>query len=338
MKRASLRAAGACAVLALAAWLPRARAAEPTLPELRRQVLEASSHDAVGRALDQIQARVGREPSLPTLAALGDWLGELPDGRARHPVVLARRGWAYVSSRRGAEAVPLLEAALEDDPSKGYVRGYLGEALRQAGRSGEALDMLATAVKCGYDVAHVRESALNAVLTSRIDKPARESEGLPEYAQAAARWLLVVDDLALRVSLARWLLDDLKAYDAPGGERGRRWARAASEHAHHALARSPEIPGGARLALDAAVALEPLDQAEGGRTLRFDLLALAYVLGKPLDREGHDLPEALPLLAEAALTEGRYELAARLARERLDLSESPAARRVLLRLPPDLGD
>jgi hypothetical protein len=315
-----------------------ALAGEPTLPELRRQVLEASSPDAVGRALDLIQARVGREQALPTLSALGDWLGELPDGRARHPVVLARRGWAYVSSKRGAEAVPLLEQALEDDPSKGFVRAYLGEALRQADRGAEALAMLATAVKAGYDAPHVHESALGCVLGLRLSKSAQTAAGLPEYARAAAPYLLVVDDLALHAALARALLDDLAAYDAPASERGRAWARAASEHAHHALAREGEAQGGARLALDAAIALAPLDQAEGGRTLRFDLLALAYVRGKPLDREGHDLPEALPLLAEAALLEGRYELAARLARERLELSESPAARRVLLQLPPDLGD
>ena len=43
-------------------------------------------------------------------------------------------------------------------------------------------------------------------------------------------------------------------------------------------------------------------------------------------------------MIESALREGRYELAARLARQRLDLSDSPAARRVLAALPPDLGD
>ncbi len=311
---------------------------EPSLADLRRALLEAHGDDAVGRALDALQARVGQGGELSDLGAFGDWLGGLPDGRATEPLVQLRRGWAYVSAKRGKDALAPLESVLKDDPSKGLVRAYLGEALRQAGRLEDALAMLATAVKAGYDAPHLHESALEAVLGLRRDRPAREAQGLPAYAQAAGPFLLVVEDDALHATLARALLDDLAAFDKPDSVRGLAWAGAAGEHAWHVLARTDQVEGGARLALDAALALESADSAAQGRTPRFDLLARAYVLGKPTEREGHDLPEVLPLLAEAALAEGRYALAHRLARERLELSESPAARRVLLRLPPDVGD
>ncbi len=311
---------------------------ESSLADLRRALLEAHGDDAVGRALDALQARVGQVDGLADLGAFGDWLGGLPDGRAAQPLVLLRRGWAYVSAKRGQDALAPLETVLKDDPSQGRVRAYLGEALRQAGRLEDALAMLATAVKAGYVAPHVHESALEAVLGLRRDRPAREAESLPAYAQAVVPFLLVVEDDALHATLARALLDDLAAYDKPDGARGLLWAQAAGQHAWHVLARTDQVQGGARLALDAALALESADAAAEGRTPRFDLLARAYVLGKPSDREGHDLPEVLPLLAEAALAEGRYELAHRLARERLELSESPAARRALLKLPPDVGD
>jgi hypothetical protein len=312
---------------------------EPGLPELRRALLEAHGDQAVGQALDRLQERIGKVKELADVGAFGDWLGGLPDGRDAHPVVLARRGWAYTAARRGAEALPLLEAALKDDPSRGYVRATLGEALRQAGRPAEALDMLATARRAGYDAPHLRESALEAMWGLRRSGAVKSATALPDYAKAVGPYLLAGEDPVLRARLARALLDDLAAYGAPDtAERSLAWAECAGEHAHHVLSRQAEVEGGARLAFDAAVALTRLDEAKEGRTPRFDLLAAAYARGKPTDREGHDLPQVLPLLAEAALREGRFELAERLARERLDLSESPAARRVLLALPPDLGD
>lgn len=138
--------------------------------------------------------------------------------------------------------------------------------------------------------------------------------------------------------MARALLDDLKAFETTTSERGQAWALFAGELAHGLLARAPGLEGGLDLAADAGLALTDLDRAKEGRTPRFDLLARAYALGRIPEREGHERPELLAVLAEAALAEGRYELAHRLARERLAISESPAARRVLLRLPPDVGD
>jgi hypothetical protein len=308
---------------------------EPSLADLRRALLEAHGDDAVGRALDALQARVGQVDGLPDLGAFGDWLGALPDGRAAEPRAL-RRGWVHVSAKRGEDAWAAGDRAQGRSQPGRCAPTWRGAAPGR--RLEDALAMLATALKAGYAAPHLHESALEAVLGLRRDRPVREAEGLPAYAQAAVPFLLVVEDDALHATLARALLDDLAAYDKPDSARGLLWARAAGEHAWHVLARTDQVQGGARLALDAALVLTSADGAAEGRTPRFDLLARAYVLGKPSDREGHDLPEVLPLLAEAALAEGRYELAHRLARERLELSESPAARRVLLKLPPDVGD
>jgi hypothetical protein len=322
----------------LAAAFSAAHAKEPALADLRRRILEAHTSETVGAALDAVQARIGKDDELPDAGAFGDWLGKLPDGRAEHPAVVVRRGWAYVAARRGSDAVPLLEKALKDDPSQGYVRAYLGEAKRQAGDPAAALAMLATAVKAGYDAPHSRDTALQCVLGLRKSKPPKEADGLPDYAKAAAPYLAAVDDRALEATVARALLDDLAAFDTPTGARGRTWAAEAARLTLSVLAKERGVSNGAQMAIDAAAALEPVDVESGGRTLRFDLLALAYDLGKPTDREGHDHPGVLVLFAEAALREARYDLAHRLARERLAISESPAARRVLLRLPPDVGD
>lgn len=310
----------------------------PTIPELRRALLEAQGDERIGFALDRLQGRIGA-PEFADTGAFGDWLGALPDGRAAHPVVRLRRGWAYVTARRGAEAVELLEAALRDDAGSGLVRAYLGEALRQSGRLREAMPMLASARRTGYAGGHLRQSAEECFHGLRAGGTVKDAAALPDYAVGAEAWLAVGPDAALQALLARALLDDLAAHDTPSSERGRLWARTAAPHALDAsLQPGAERLASAQLALDAALALDGEEAAQPGRTLRFDLLARAYALGTPLEREGHDLPEVLPLLAEAALAEGRPELAARLARQRLDLSESPAARRVLLRLPPDLGD
>jgi hypothetical protein len=71
---------------------------------------------------------------------------------------------------------------------------------------------------------------------------------------------------------------------------------------------------------------------------RFDLLAAAVRLGAGAESDAHEVPEALAALAEAAFTQGRFALAERMARRRLAISDSPAAKRVLLSLPPDVGE
>ncbi len=337
LRAAVLSTALAAAALALGLASALARG-EPTLADLRRRLLEAHTPDERARALDALQARVGRADGFTDVGAFGDWLGALPDGRHRDPTVLVRRGWAYVTARRGAEAIEPLQAALRDDPSQGLVRAYLGEALRQAGAVGPALEMLGTAGKAGHDTPFLREAALASVLALRIAEPVRAAPSLPAYAASGALYLLHVRDGRVHGALAQALLEDLAASERPDTARGQVWAVTAGEHLLAALQLGAALEQPARLALEAARALTVADGGKPGRTPRVELLEAAYRLGRPADREGHDLPEALPLLAEAALHEGRYELAHRLCRERLALSESPAARRVLALLPPDVGD
>ena len=94
----------------------------------------------------------------------------------------------------------------------------------------------------------------------------------------------------------------------------------------------------ARLAFDLARQRTTLPADAKDLPTRFDLLAQAVRLGETPGGEGHEVPEALAALAEEALGKGRWLLADKMARRRLAISDSPAARRVLLALPPDVGD
>jgi len=326
---------GACLLLPP----PHARGGEPeTLPVLRRKLLEANTPERVATALDALAARIGTQGFFADHGAFGDWLGEIPDGRDKHPQVLLRRGWAYVHARRGADAVAPLEAALADDPSNGLTRYYLGDALRQAGRYAEAADMLAAAARCGFSGPQLGESVLSALAGIQKKEPARDAKGLPSYVAAAAPYVLVTGDARVHLTLARWLLEDLKAFGNPGSERSRQWALAAGEHALAALTGLPErFDGDAALAFEAALTLDALDRERSGATPRTDLLALAVRLGETPGRDDHLLPRAITLLAEACASEGRYELAHRLALRRLAISDAPRARAVLRSLPPDIG-
>ena len=100
----------------------------------------------------------------------------------------------------------------------------------------------------------------------------------------------------------------------------------------------PTIAGSEALVYDIALALEREDVRREGATLRFDLLSWAYRLGRDAMGAGHKRPQVLTWLAEAAEREGRFPLAYRLAQERLEISNSPRARALLMTLPPDLGD
>lgn len=315
---------------------------EPSLAELRHKLMFAQGDHRVRAALDALAERIGKEPGFADAGAFGDWLKALPSGRNRLGPVLERIGWAYVAVKRGPEAIEPLEASLADDPSRGATRAYLAEALRQAGRHLDALNMAATCHRTGYDEPHVRETVLSAAAALRNTQEAKAAAGLPNYAKGLREVLRnkVAADPKLQATLARWLLWDLEAYDQPPTERGRLWARTAAAHALTALDTTTELlPASQRLAFDAAVALEPEDEAAAGDTERFDLLVHAVRLGEALADGGpHLLPQAFTHLAEAAAAEGRYELAWRLARRRLDISYSPRAARLMRRLPPDLGD
>lgn len=308
-----------------------------TLPDLRRRLLEANTEDRIGYALDRLTANIGVAGFYADHGAFGDWLGTLPDGRDTHPLVRLRRGWAYVRAKRGKEALPHLEAALANDPGDGLTRTYLGEALRQEKRFLEAADMLAKAVECGAQGRHLEESFRETVFGLKRARISGHADDLPEYVKAIEVWLRVKPDPMWRHTAAKLLLEDYATFEKPDRERGKLWAETAGRHAllSFRTATGP-IENQDVLAYDAAVALAELDGERGGRTDRFDLLAWALKFGRLPGDGGHKRPQVLTWLAEAAAEEERYELAFRLAQQRLAISDSPQVRRLLMTLPPDL--
>lgn len=326
-------------VAAAAAFLLATAAdAKDTLPDLRRKLLEAQGEARIGKALDDLSATVGKPGFFEDHGAFGDWLGTLPDGRAEHPLVRLRRGWAYVAAKRGEEAIPHLEVALKDDPGDGLRRAYLGEALRQAERFTEAGDMLAAAVRCGHHGKHVHESILKTIFDARRATISGHADDLPAYAKIAAAYLAVRPEPDIHFVVAQLLLQDFDTYEKPDRTRGKLWARTAGAHALEAFRRSPTPPrGGAELAFDAARALEHLDRVEEGKTDRFELLVKAHELGQDPNGGTPMYPQVLVFLGEIAAREGRFRLAHRLGTQRLEISNSPRARRLLRSLPPDLG-
>ena len=313
-------------------------AKEEPLERLLGNLLRAETNDAVDRALDSLATRIGDRTEFPNAGAFGDFLGQVAEPKRSHPRVQLRRGWAYIAAGRGREAIGLLEKAERDAPSKPTALAYRGEALRQSGDAARALAVLTEAAGAGYTNAFLPEAALKAAFSLRDPARIRATDGLPPYAEPLAAFLETRPDPVLHASLARWILEDLQAYEIPGSERAGRWAEHAGKQVLKALQLDRGLAGGAQLALDAAVALEAEDRDREGATDRFDLLAWAVRLGAGPDSERHAVPPALAFLAEAALREGRYELAYRMARRRLDVSDSPLARQVLMQLPPDIGD
>lgn len=311
-----------------------ARADDRTIADLKRVLVFDGRTEAVVDALDELTTRIGTEPTLRDRGAFGDWLGELPPERCALPPIALRRAWAYVSVDRGAEAVPLLLEVLPSGYEKARAQAYLGEAKRQAGEPAEAIEMFALAAESGYDEAHLLESVRKVLFELRAASPPASAEGLPAYAEGFSRYLRARPTTELHILAASWMLEDLKAYAKTDGARRRLWARFVGEQALAAVRADPEAEGIALLCLDAARALDEADRAAHGETACFDLLAWVYRLGR--SPGGHAFPGSLCLLARVALREGRFELAARLARERLALGDSPAARRILEGVPVDL--
>ncbi len=326
------------AALLLAGLAASAVGEEPPLERLLGNLLRAEGNDAVDRALDALAQRIGSGEAFANEGAFGDFLGRVAQPKRDHPRVQLRRGWAYLAVGRGKEAVTLLDAAASDPPTRPMALAYRGEALRQAGEPAKGLGLLREAARAGYTNPFLTESALKAAYMLRDPARVKAADGLPPYAEPLASFLEARPDPVVHASLARWVLEDLDAYELPGSPRARSWAVVAGEQALRALRLDARLAGGAQLALDAAVALKDEDRDREGRTDRFDLLAWAVRAGTGPDREQHEVPPAIAYLAEAALREGRYALAYRMARWRLDISDSPLAREVLLQLPPDIGD
>lgn len=309
-----------------------------TLPDLRRDLLNAQDAEQMGKALHALTLKIGTSGFFADHGAFADWLGGLPDGRPNHPLVKRHRGWALVMAKRGDEGVPHLEEALKNDPSDGLTRAWLADALRQGKRFMEAATMLTSAVQCGQSGKYVDDMIASIIFSFRREKLSGHADDLPEYVLAARTYLGVKPDPRIHQLTARLLLDDFATFEKPDRTRGKSWARAAGELALTGITTARALSGGeAKLAYDAARALEVLDRETQGKTLRFDLLATAYRLSIDPNGGPNARPDVVVWLAESAAQEGRFELAHRLVQERLEISESPRARRLLMKLPPDLG-
>ena len=312
--------------------------AADTLPDMRRKLLEAHTDEQVNQALYDLSQRIGDKAFFADHLAFGEWLRALPDGRADHRLVQQRTGWAFIRAKQGAQGIAALEAANKDDPSDGLTRAYLGEALRQAGRYPEAAEMLATAVTCGEKGTFVYDAIVATIVKSKAATISGHADELPGYVTAAETYLAVDPDHRIHQMIADMLMSDFRTYEKPDRARGQAWAQTAGRHLLEAIARAPgRLADADKLAYETAVALEVLDAKTKGNTLRFDLLSQAYVLGRNPADGTHARPQVLTWLAEGAAAEGRFALAYRLAMERLEISDSARARRLLMRLPPDLG-
>ena len=327
------------AILACVGFGALAVRAADNLPDMRRRLLEVRDMEGINQALFDLAEKIGEDGFFADHGAFGDWLVALPDGRAEHPVVRQRIGWAYIRAGRGKEALPHLEAALANDPSDGLTRSYLGEALRQGDRQMEAAEMLATAMRCGGEAKFIYDALVLTLVQLQRKNLSGHADDLPGYVIAAEKYLAVHPDARIHQMVADMLLTDFKTFEKPDRRRGQHWAKAAGRHLIAALnGSSTALANGARMAYDAAAALEVLDRQTSGGTSRFDLLAQAYTLGiNPADGT-HARPRVLTLLAESAAADGRFELAYRLVQERLGISNSPRATRLLMTLPPDLED
>ncbi len=308
---------------------------DPPREHLLGNLLRAKTDDQVDAALDALAQQGG----FADMGAFGDFLGRVAEPKASHPHVLLRRGWAYVAVGRGRDALGPLSLARESAPIEAMAVAYLGEASRQASQPAKALALLVEAAKLGYEEGtFLDDAALKAGFELRQKVSARDAERLPAYAEAVEPYLAVRPSATFHAALARWLLDDHVAYGGKGTTRDLAWSTAAARHLLAALSRDASIPDGLRLAVDAGRALRWDREVGGTSPLLFDCLAWAYRLGTGPNGDTHGAPQAVAWLADAALEEGRFRLAARLARQRLTLSDSPLAREILRRLPLDLGD
>jgi hypothetical protein len=327
-----------CLALPAALLALPATAREPSIEKLLGELLRATSDPAVDEVLDALADRIGKKPGFADHGAFGDWLGQVAGKKATHHLLLLRRGWAYLGARRASDAIRALEEAGKHPEARASALAYLGEAWRQNGKPAKALGLLAEAESAGYpDGVFLDEAAHKAGFEIRQLQPSKSADRLPPYAAPMDRYLAVRPSAELHAAVARWIVDDHFAYAKDGAERARLWSAYGAEQVLKAMRLSRALGGSAQLCLDAAWALRRDHADPAGRPLYFDCLAWAYRLGKGPDSDTHEVPQAIALLAESALEEARYPLAAKLARERLDISDSVLARDVLKRLPVDLG-
>lgn|GEM_PF-2546443 len=320
-----------------------ARAEDDAAVAARAALVEAARGKDAGKvaaALEATDALVGPGGTFPTRADLADWLGALPKEVAALDVVKVRRAWLYVAGKRGQDAIPLLDAALASDPTNTLYRAYLGEAKRQVGDLSGAMEAWLAALKAGAPDEQVLPSVRRLVYDLHQERARDPKDALPRYATVAAPLLAVRRLPDVEEALYDWLVYDALAA-RPDVARGTSLRVEAVRHV--AVAATGPVAEGdrtriARKALEAGLVVRALEKAPEGLPTAFDLFAQAVRLGQVAGADGHEVPEALTALAEAALAKGRFVLAGAMARRRLAISDSPAARGVLEQVPADVGD
>jgi tetratricopeptide (TPR) repeat protein len=293
------------AVLAAAGAACRSRARRTTPSPRGRRARRGGEESAtrVAAALEAADALVGPGASFPTRADLADWLGGLPEAVTSLDVVKVRRAWLYVAGKRGKDAVPLLDAALAKDPKNTLLRSYLGEAKRQTGDLAGAMEAWKAALEAGAPDDQVLPSVRRLVYDLHQEREKDPADALPRYATVAAPLLAMRPMADVEEALYDWLVYDalMARPDAA------RVARLRTEAARHiAVAVRGTIPEGdrtrvARKALEAGQFVAGLASVPDDVPTAFDLFAAAVRLGQVAGAEGHEVPEALTALAEAAL-------------------------------------
>jgi hypothetical protein len=327
-----------------------ARAEDEAVEKARAALIAAAAKGdgaPISAALDEAQKLVGPGAVWPDLGVFADWVETLPPEVNKLRTVMLRRGWAYLMAKRGQHALPLLEAVKAKTPKDGVVLAYTGEAKRLIGDSAGSLAALKEAVANGASDELVVPTLRKIAYESWRDEPkpaegddAKPPADLPHWVAVGETVLAVRDAADVRLSLVRWAM---AGGDADRSPRAALLREKAVTLAWPVLVKPPadRLSLGislARLAFDLARQRTSLPADAKGLPTRFDLLAQAVRLGDVPGADGHEVPEALAGLAEEALGKGRYVLADKMARRRLSISDSPAARRVLLALPPDVGD
>jgi hypothetical protein len=331
---------------ALLASLRLAGADEEEVVAKARATITAAGNEggpALEKALGDAQALVGPSASFPDAGAFADWLGTMPEAVAKTAAVRTRRAWLYLCAKRGQDALEPLQQVLSERPDDPTLLLYLGDAKRLAGDVDGAIAAFSDARKHGAAAKDFADSLHRMLYDLHANERPGEGEGLPRWLSAGEKALALVEAPRVRLDLVVWLGAEADASAERSAKRAADLRFAAARVLWPALVRPSEAPDVApylaRAALDAAGwvrsrgAARPDDVPEA-----FDLLGMAVRLGASPTGEGHQLPEALAGLAEEALAKGRFLLASTLARRRLAISDSPGARRVLLAVPPSVGD
>src|SRR5262249_42754688 len=122
--------------------------------------------------------------------------------------VKLRRAWAYVSVKRGQNAVPLLADLKSAGPADPVVLSYFGEAKRLVGDAGGAIagvkESGAAGAGGGLGVPALREIAYDAHAEEPKPAEGETPKDLPRWLGIGEAVLAVRDVSDVRLSLVRW--------------------------------------------------------------------------------------------------------------------------------------